>query len=84
VWDGYLAQRTRVLDVIERENIRNLVVLSGDAHSSWGFDVARNPWSGYRPATGEGSLAVELVTPAISSPTPTMFAGQRANRPRRR
>ena len=76
VWDGYLAQRTRVLDVIERENIRNLVVLSGDAHSSWGFDVARNPWSGYRPATGEGSLAVELVTPAISSPTPTMFAGQ--------
>ena len=76
VWDGYLAQRTRVLDLIEHERMRNLVVLTGDAHSSWGFDVARTPWAGYRPATGEGSLAVELVTPAISSPTPAMFSGQ--------
>ena len=76
VWDGYLAQRARVLDLVEHENVRNLVVLSGDAHSSWGFDVARNPWADYRPASGEGSLAVELVAPAISSPTPTMFSGK--------
>ena len=72
-WDGYPAQRARVLDFVEREQIRNLVVLTGDAHSSWGFDVPRSPWSHYRPASGEGSLAVELVTPAISSPPPTMF-----------
>jgi alkaline phosphatase D len=72
-WDGYQAQRDRVLDFIDREKVRNLVILTGDAHSSWGFDVPRTPWSGYRAATGEGSLAVELVTPAISSPTPTMF-----------
>ena len=67
-WDGYQAQRDRVLDFIEREKVRNLVILTGDAHSSWGFDVPRNPWNGYHAATGEGSLAVELVTPAISSP----------------
>jgi alkaline phosphatase D len=73
-WDGYPAQRTRVLDFVEHEKIRNLVILTGDAHSSWGFDIARKPWDSYRPATGEGSLAVELVTPAISSPPPTMFA----------
>jgi alkaline phosphatase D len=72
-WDGYPAQRARVLDFVDREQMRNLVVLTGDAHSSWGFDVPRSPWSGYRPASGEGSLAVELVTPAISSPPPTMF-----------
>jgi alkaline phosphatase D len=72
-WDGYPAQRGRVLDFIERERIRNLVILTGDAHSSWGFDIPRSPWDGYRP-TGAGSLAVELVTPAISSPPPTMFA----------
>jgi alkaline phosphatase D len=76
VWDGYASQRTRVLDFVEREHIRNLVILTGDAHSSWGFDVPRNPWAGYRPGTGEGSLAVELVTPAISSPPPLMFAGK--------
>jgi alkaline phosphatase D len=77
-WDGYPAQRGRVLDFIERERIRNLVVLTGDAHSSWGFDIPRNPWSGYR-GTGEGSLAVELVTPAISSPPPMMFASTDGN-----
>jgi alkaline phosphatase D len=72
-WDGYPAQRERVLDFVERERIRNLVILTGDAHSSWGFDIPRNPWNGYRPANGTGSLAVELVTPAISSPPPMMF-----------
>lgn len=75
-WDGYPAQRTRVLDFIEREKLRSLVVLTGDAHSSWGFDVARDPWGPYHPATGEGSLAVELVTPAISSPPPLLFSGK--------
>jgi len=72
-WDGYPAQRDRVLDFIERERIRNVVILSGDAHSSWGFDVPRYPWHDYQPASGAGSLAVELVTPAISSPPPPMF-----------
>ena len=72
-WDGYPAQRERVLDFFERERIRNLVVLTGDAHSSWGFDIPRHPWNGYQPASGTGSLAVELVTPAISSPPPPMF-----------
>ncbi len=72
-WDGYPAQRERVLDFIERERIRNLVILAGDAHSSWGFDVPRSAWSGYQAASGAGSLAVELVTPAISSPPPPMF-----------
>jgi len=76
VWDGYPAQRTRVLDFAEREKIRSLVILTGDAHSSWGFDVPRNPWAGYGAATGEASLAVELVTPAISSPTPLLFTGK--------
>jgi len=78
-WDGYPAQRTRVLDFVEREQIRNLVILTGDAHSSWGFDIPRDPWNGYRPATGETSLAVELVTPAISSPPPLMFASRDGN-----
>ena len=73
-WDGYQAQRTRVLDFLESERMRNLVILTGDAHSSWGFDVPRTPWSGYRPQNGAGSLAVEFVTPAISSPPPGMFS----------
>jgi alkaline phosphatase D len=67
-WDGYQAERERVLDVIQRQRLRNVVILAGDIHSSWAFDVPRTPWSGYDGRTGEGSLAVELVTPAVSSP----------------
>ncbi|MEO8183226.1 MAG: alkaline phosphatase D family protein [Deltaproteobacteria bacterium] len=69
-WDGYGASRTRVLDALERDGIDNVVVLTGDAHSSWGIDVARDPFDrdGYDPETGRGSQLVELVTPAVSSP----------------
>ncbi len=67
-WDGYQGARDRVLDLLERERIRDVVVLTGDVHSSWAMDVPRSSWSGYSSRTGEGSLAVEIVTPAISSP----------------
>jgi alkaline phosphatase D len=69
-WDGYEASRRRVLDALERESIDNVVILTGDAHSSWATDVARDPFdpAAYDPATGRGSQLVELVTPAISSP----------------
>ena len=69
-WDGYGASRTRLLDGLERDGIDNVVVLTGDAHSSWGIDVPRDPFqlSGYDPETGRGSQLVEFVTPAVSSP----------------
>ena len=33
-WDGYPAQRTRVLDVLEREKLRSLVVMTGSTSSA--------------------------------------------------
>ena len=68
VWDGYAPARNRVFDLLAAEKITNVAVLTGDIHSSWAMDVPRNPWTAYDPATGAGSVAVELVTPAISSP----------------
>ncbi len=73
VWDGYPAARRRVMDFLERERISNVAILTGDIHSSWAMDVPKNPFRGYTPASGAGSLAVEVVTPAISSPP--LFAG---------
>ena len=67
-WDGYQAARDRVLDYVANERVRDVAVLSGDLHSSWALDVARDPWRQYKAPTGEGSLAVELLAPAISSP----------------
>ena len=45
------------------------MVLTGDIHSSWAIDLTRDPMAQtYDPATGAGSLGVELVTPGITSP----------------
>jgi alkaline phosphatase D len=66
-WDGYQPARDRILDFLAAERIRDVGVLSGDFHSSWALDVARDPWRQYDSATGQGSLAVEMLAPAISS-----------------
>jgi alkaline phosphatase D len=69
-WDGYSASRERLFDLLDRAAIDNVIVLTGDAHASWGNDVPREPFApgGYQPATGQGSRLVELVTPSLSSP----------------
>ncbi len=69
-WDGYQQARMRILRFIENRGIQNLTVLTGDIHSSWVMELALDPNNRlyYDPETGAGSLGVELVTPAISSP----------------
>jgi alkaline phosphatase D len=66
-WEGYPAARDRVFDFLAAERVRDVAILSGDLHSSWAFDLPQNPWDGYDRG-GQGSLAVELLAPAISSP----------------
>lgn len=69
IWNGYASARDRLLDYIDNNKIENTVVLTGDYHASFAFDVAKNPFDAdsYNPATGEGSLAVEFVCPALTS-----------------
>ncbi|MEY3041469.1 MAG: hypothetical protein RLZZ174_551 [Pseudomonadota bacterium] len=68
-WDGYPHARNRLLDVLEGGKIDNVAVLTGDIHSSWAMDIARAPFGdAYNPDTGRGSLAVEFVTPSVTSP----------------
>jgi len=67
-WDGYRPARDRVVDFLDAQQIRNGVILTGDIHSSWAYDIARDPWRAYDAKTGRGTLAVEFATPAISSP----------------
>jgi alkaline phosphatase D len=68
-WDGYRGARGRVFDMIERAKVNNLAVLTGDVHSSWAFDLPRDPFAGYDKATGKGSLGVEFAGTSISSPS---------------
>jgi alkaline phosphatase D len=64
-WDGYPAERTRVMNHIINNNIKNVVVITGDIHSSWANDI---PTSTYNSSTGSGSAGVEFVTPSVTSP----------------
>jgi len=73
-WDGYPAERRRLMDTIIQNNIQNVVVLTGDIHTSWGNDLPFGPGS-YNSSTGAGSTAVEFVTPSITSANAS-FLGQ--------
>jgi alkaline phosphatase D len=68
-WDGYRGARDRVFDMVEALKVPNLVVLTGDVHSSWAYDIPRRPFDGYDPTTGRGSVGVEIVGTSITSPS---------------
>lgn len=68
-WEGYRPSRQRVMNTIRDLDLSNVVVLTGDVHSSWAYDIPMNPWDGYDSATGRGTTAIEVVTPAITSPS---------------
>ena len=76
-WDGYRGARGRVFDMIERAKVNNLAVLTGDVHSSWAFDVPRDPFNGYDKATGKGSLSVEFAGTSVTSPSNVGRDGQK-------
>ncbi len=57
-WDGYPANRRRALDAFAAR-ASNVVVLAGDTHSSWAFNLAND--------AGE-PVAVEIGTPSVTSP----------------
>jgi alkaline phosphatase D len=71
-WDSYSAERGELLHYIYQNNIQNVVVLTGDIHSSWANDL---PLPGYSDGDGwfddqpcENTAAVEFVTTSVTSP----------------
>ena len=80
MWDGYPAARARVFDFLAQEQVADVAILSGDLHSSWANDLPANPYApAGSPATR--SRAVEILTPAISSPPLFTDATLRARAP---
>lgn len=71
-WDGYNANRDRMLDTIKDNNIDNVILLAGDSHSAWVNEVVEkesiNGTNAYDSATGRGAVAVEFAGTAVSSP----------------
>ena len=61
-WDGYPAERERLLKDVKANDVRNIVFLSGDVHSSWAMDLKLDP---HDPE--EDSIAVEFATTSMTS-----------------
>ncbi|KAG8754438.1 hypothetical protein FRC12_011190 [Ceratobasidium sp. 428] len=70
-WDGYTANRKRILDLLYKKKIDNTVILSGDSHANWVSDLAYpNDTTTYNPTSGQGAIGVEFAGTAVSSPSP--------------
>ncbi len=61
-WDGYVASRQRVLQYIEQQHLKNLVVIGGDIHSFGVADLKTNFQDPQSPVIG-----TEFVGTSISS-----------------
>lgn len=67
-WNGYPAERRRIMETIRQNNVQNTVILTGDFHTSFAFDIPVNEdQSGYDSTSARTSMAVEFVTPSITS-----------------
>ncbi|MCT7658399.1 alkaline phosphatase D family protein [Mycobacterium sp. CPCC 205710] len=61
-WDGYTANRDRIVAGIVNSPVRNAVMLTGDIHSHWAAEVHQRFADPASPV-----VATELVTTSISS-----------------
>jgi len=66
-WDGYPSARSTVLSMFEKMD--NVVVLTGDTHNAWALELVKdeNLANAYDPDSGAGAVAVELLTPSVTS-----------------
>ncbi|MPZ79949.1 MAG: alkaline phosphatase [Actinophytocola sp.] len=70
-WDGYAADRRRLLDTLADNGVRDTVFLTGDIHSSWASDVPRS--AALYPLSP--SVAVEFVATSVTSDNIDDIAG---------
>lgn len=62
IWDGYVAERERLLGFLRTAPVDDVVVLTGDIHVSLANDLTEDPSDPLTPPA-----AVEFVTPSVSN-----------------
>ncbi|MEL6535363.1 MAG: alkaline phosphatase D family protein [Bacteroidota bacterium] len=66
-WDGYPQEQKALADFIREQEIKDLVFVTGDTHTSWAFEASVSPFENYNAATSEGAIAIEFGTTSINS-----------------
>jgi len=59
MWDGYPKERRRLLDSLDKSIDNNLVILTGDVHSTWAFNLENS--------TGDKLIGAEFTAPGVTS-----------------
>ncbi len=62
IWDGYEAERDRLLGFLRSSRTSDVVVLTGDIHASFANDLTEDPFDVLTPPA-----AVEFVTTSVTS-----------------
>lgn len=62
-WDGYVSDREKILTTLRDKQIDNTVIFTGDIHTSWANEIQYDSGN-----LAETPLAVEFVTPSVTSP----------------
>lgn len=65
-WDGYPADRNKIYDHIQNNDIDNVVVLTGDIHTAWANNLSHN----------NEPVAVEFVTTSVTSSSGNLPIGE--------
>ena len=74
-WDGYNADRERLVDRLRATSTRDVVFLTGDIHTSWANELTTRD-------TGPGNpAAAEFVVPSVTSDNIDDFLGTSAGGP---
>ena len=60
-WDGYPKERETLFALLEEHALENVVVLTGDLHSSWAGELTLDPKGDAAP------VGVEFVAPSVTS-----------------
>lgn len=61
-WQGYVDARQRILDAVDANGESNMLVLTGDIHSSWAAEIPVDPTTDRNRSVG-----AEFVSPSVTS-----------------
>ncbi len=67
-WDSYPIERQKIMRFLYNNDIKNVVFVGGDIHSSWVNELYLTPET-YFGRHRDTMVAIEFITPSITSPS---------------
>jgi alkaline phosphatase D len=66
-WDGFPAEKMRLINFIQSTSLNNLIFVTGDTHAAWAIEAATEVDKTYDSKTSRGAFAIEFGVTSVSS-----------------